>query len=380
MSSLRRVRWQWITLLLMFLAMPGIQHPASTGAQPQSDCRAFPETGMSVCGLFLTYWNEHGALAQQGLPLTVEFAEVSDTNGKTYTVQYFERAVFEKHPENKPPYDVLLSLLGNSFYRQKYPGGAPAQEPNTSQGSILFEETGKRLGGKFLDYWRAHGGLMQQGFPISNEFIERSELNNQSYRVQYFERAVFELHVENKPPFDVLLSQLGTYQVKRKYPDGEPDPWSALHQRTLKLPMIAPGSACPTSKGTNVAPEFGLAFGSGLIYAVLGAESDGIISYDTSRQEGGWFYHKVLWLGSPDFEGPMLVRGGQIDGPNELRFGDGANPSNELKLTTADKHVPGLGWTDWPTQTRIRSEGRYAFQVDATGFTEIIIFKAVENR
>jgi len=36
--------------------------------------------------------------------------------------------------------------------------------------------------------------------------------------VQYFERAVFELHPENAgTPFEVLLSQLGTFQAKNKY-------------------------------------------------------------------------------------------------------------------------------------------------------------------
>jgi hypothetical protein len=34
------------------------------------------------------------------------------SDGQEYTVQWFERARFEHHPENDPPYDVLLGLLG----------------------------------------------------------------------------------------------------------------------------------------------------------------------------------------------------------------------------------------------------------------------------
>jgi len=49
---------------------------------------------------------------------------VSVVDGKPYTVQYFERAVFELHPENQPPYDVLLSLLGALRYGEKYGGGS----------------------------------------------------------------------------------------------------------------------------------------------------------------------------------------------------------------------------------------------------------------
>src|SRR5205823_3826101 len=107
--------------------------------------------------------------------------------GKVYKVQYFERAVLEYHPEKQPPSDVLLSLLGVFRYKEKYPNGAPGQQPDITPGSVVFSETGKRLGGRFLQYWQEHGGLAQQGFPISDEFIEVSDLNGKSYLVQYFE-------------------------------------------------------------------------------------------------------------------------------------------------------------------------------------------------
>src|SRR5437016_5202949 len=103
--------------------------PTSVIAQ-QANCHTFPETRMTVCGRFLQYWTEHGGLAQQGYPISPEFTEVSDVNGRSYTVQYFERSVFEWHPENPAPNNVLLSLLGVSRYRQTYPaGGGAARMP-----------------------------------------------------------------------------------------------------------------------------------------------------------------------------------------------------------------------------------------------------------
>jgi hypothetical protein len=96
-------------------------------AQGQTGCRTFQETGKTVCGRFLQYWQENGGLPQQGYPISNEFSEKSDLDGKTYTVQYFERAVFELHPENKPPYDVLLSHLGLFQFQRKYPNGEPGQ-------------------------------------------------------------------------------------------------------------------------------------------------------------------------------------------------------------------------------------------------------------
>ncbi len=113
-------------LLGMFVANPGGWPLAA-----QADVRYFPETQHTVRGLFLKYWNEHGALAQQGYPLTEEFQEKSTLDGKTYTVQYFERAIFENHPENKgTPYEVLLAQLGKYQIDSRYPNASnPAAAP-----------------------------------------------------------------------------------------------------------------------------------------------------------------------------------------------------------------------------------------------------------
>ena len=107
---------------------------------------------------------------------------------------------------------MLLSQLGTFQYRKKYPSGAPDQQPNTAAGSMLFPETGKRVGGKFLNTGRSTAGWRSRAIPISDEFTEVSDLDGKPYTVQYFERAVFEHHPENRAPFDVLLSQLGTFQ------------------------------------------------------------------------------------------------------------------------------------------------------------------------
>ena len=190
--------------------------PTGSASVPGTGSRSFRETGKVVSGLFLQYWDKNGGLMQQGFPLSGAVQEVSDLNGRTYATQYFERAVFEYHPENKAPFDVLLSQLGTLRYKQKYPGGAPDQIADKTNGQY-FAETGHWVGGDFLAYWKAHGGLAQQGYPISDEFQEKSDLNGQTYTVQYFERAVFERHPENKPPFSVLLSQLGKFQYENKH-------------------------------------------------------------------------------------------------------------------------------------------------------------------
>src|SRR4051812_48334301 len=84
-------------------ASRGVLAPATSGPIPGSGSRTFPETGQTVSGLFLDYWDAHGGLAQQGFPISPVSTEVSALDGKAYTVQYFERAVFEYHLENATP-------------------------------------------------------------------------------------------------------------------------------------------------------------------------------------------------------------------------------------------------------------------------------------
>ncbi|HKP51248.1 MAG TPA: hypothetical protein VJ183_01205 [Chloroflexia bacterium] len=206
-------------------------------AQEQATARFFFETGHSLRGRFLQYWQQNGNLTQQGYPLTEAAQEVSAINGKTYLTQYFERAVFELHPENKPPYDVLLSHLGTILYREKYPNGTPVQWANDAPGSILLPETGKRLGSSFLKYWREWGGLPQFGYPISNEFQEKSALDGKTYQVQYFERAVFEYHPEyNGGAYEVLLSQLGRFRQEATH---------SLEPPNLPGPAFGDAQCCP---------------------------------------------------------------------------------------------------------------------------------------
>lgn len=119
--------------------------------------------------------------------------------------------------------------------------------PASAQGGCqTFPETGKTVCGRFLAYWQTHGGLAQQGYPISNEFVEVSDLNGLQYQVQYFERAVFELHTENQPPNDVLLSQLGTFQFKRKYPNGDTSTGGVVPSPTATKPPAATNTPLPT--------------------------------------------------------------------------------------------------------------------------------------
>jgi hypothetical protein len=176
--------------------------------QSTADKLYFPETGHTLSGAFLKYWKANGGLPVFGFPLTEEHKEVSPTDGKTYTVQYFERNRFEYHPENQPPNDVLLGLLGvQSVADRIFP---PAAEPAIGPDTLYFPQVQHTVSGAFLTYWQRFGGLRQFGYPITEPLLELSDIDGKTYSVQYFERARFELHPEYAgSEAEVLLGLLG---------------------------------------------------------------------------------------------------------------------------------------------------------------------------
>ncbi len=92
---------------------------------------------------------------------------------------------------------LVLSVMF-SLFQSPEPGlAAPS--------SVFFSQTGHTLSDQFLTYWRENGGLSIYGFPISEPFDQGG------FKVQYFERARFELHPEFAgTPFEVELGLLGT--------------------------------------------------------------------------------------------------------------------------------------------------------------------------
>jgi hypothetical protein len=87
-----------------------------------------------------------------------------------------------------------------------------------------------------------------------------------------------------------------------------------------------------------------------------------------------------VWLVSPEYRGPVLIRGRQLDGSHELRFGSSGTPTLPAELRIGSEaglrpDGPAAGWRDWPDYTIVPAPGCYAYQVDGLGFTQIIAFE-----
>ncbi len=177
--------------------------------------RFFPETGHTVQGPFLRFWNANGGLAVVGLPISAERNEAGE-DGRQYLVQYFERARFEYHPENAPPNDVLLGRLGVKLLEQRgIDWRALPTVDSAKAGCRYFSEARHSLCPPFRAYWERMGGLAVFGIPISEPFEEVSADDGKTYLVQYFERNRFEYHPENAAAYTVLLGRLGAELMPR---------------------------------------------------------------------------------------------------------------------------------------------------------------------
>lgn len=76
----------------------------------------FEQTGHTLAYGFKNYWEQNGGLYVFGYPISGEFSEFNRDTEREHTVQYFERARFEWHPEHQgTPYEVLLGRMGAEY-------------------------------------------------------------------------------------------------------------------------------------------------------------------------------------------------------------------------------------------------------------------------
>jgi hypothetical protein len=189
-------------------------------AQTQSDSLCFAETGFCTRARIKRFWQAHGGVRTFGLPISEQRKEIVE--GTALQTQWFERARLEIHPENPPPYDVLIGRLAPVRFAQQ--GRSWEQLPHASPQSQCryFAETQQNICGEVLAFWRANGlefdgaagtsdveSLALLGFPLSGPMQETLS-DGRTYTVQWFERSRVEIHPENPLPYRIQLGLLGS--------------------------------------------------------------------------------------------------------------------------------------------------------------------------
>lgn len=169
-------------------------------------------------------------------------------------------------------------------------------------------------------------------------------------------------------------------------PASAANPWGALF-RPLHLPRLGAGASCPVSPVDTRIPfasryGVGQGLGAGPVYPI----GTGVLQFAPPANFGSqsWGGQKVLWFVLPSYGGPVLIRGGRLDGIGLVRFENGDIPSAQLRITYSTAVpagiTPPVGTRYVPSYTRLSAPGCYAYQIDGTRFSHIVVFRAVPEQ
>lgn len=251
------MRWNRVMVLGVFgLLLSFSLHPSAT-VEAQTGQRCFAETGHCIAGRIREFWEQNGGLAVFGLPITLQHEE--QIEGKPFQIQWFERNRLEIHPENARPYDVLLGRLGGDRLQQQGRDWFTFPKSEAQADCRFFPDTGHNVCGDILKAWRSNGlefdgrrgkseaeNLALFGLPLSDAQTETIE--GREYTVQWFERARFEQHTENAPPFNVLLGLLGN----EVHGPADPAPPQAVPPPPAGKPGLNGSWSGTTSQGKKI--------------------------------------------------------------------------------------------------------------------------------
>ena len=163
-----------------------------------ADFEYFASTQHSVQGDFLSFFREHGGLEVFGYPITEQFSQ----DGRT--IQYFQKARMELHPENAPENRIQLADIASQmgFVTPRIPqSDIPQGDPTR----VYFPGTGHTVGLPFLRFFNEHGGQAVLGQPIT----EAEPVGTRGEQKQYFERARMDFNPDLSPGQQMELADLG---------------------------------------------------------------------------------------------------------------------------------------------------------------------------
>ncbi|MBK9711910.1 MAG: sortase [Kouleothrix sp.] len=280
-------KWQALLFLLLLLAPWAQAAPAHADAGPGAPI-LFSETGHTLAYTFRTFYETLNGALVFGLPLTEVFIEDGQPT------QYFERARLVLRADLG---QVEVADLGRwaSAGREGEPAFQPAGA--AAEGAIAFETTGHTLDGSFREFFTQYGGRAIFGLPISEAFTETSQQDGQTYLVQYFERARFELHPELQWPATVALAPLG-----RSYLAAHPAP------ETASQPVDDAGQAWQSVRPTHVSvPRIGVDVAVEERGSTMGA-------WDVPATDVGHFWP----IGALPGTAGNIIMGGHSDFPDKI--------------------------------------------------------------
>ena len=162
---------------------------------------------------------------------------------------------------------------------------------------------------------------------------------------------------------------------------GGNDHWASL-RRPLHLPKLAGGARCPIShvdrrvQWSRINIFGGSGIGRGPVYP--GLPSAFLLALRDQQYGGPWFGGKVFWYVAPVYQGPVLIRGRRLDGPQRMGFNGGRRAGTELRIPPQQSvswDGQPRGSRGVPSDVRVLKRGCYGVQIDGSTFSRIVVFR-----
>lgn len=178
----------------------------------------------------------------------------------------------------------------------------------------------------------------------------------------------------------VVLASLASFAAVARGADD----WKQLH-RPLHPPQA--NGACPTTPTKQLGQGTYSYAAPVYLQNVGSAPVPGTIDISLSQvDDKGWRGQKTPWLVPATYRGPVLIRGTRIDRSGELRFAKGyGDHLGELRFRTGESNGARGRIQGLPGRYRLlasaalfRTAGCYAFQIDGTSFSSVIVMR-VQN-
>jgi hypothetical protein len=144
----------------------------------------------------------------------------------------------------------------------------------------------------------------------------------------------------------------------------------SLLSRPVKLPTVPAGSACPLTAVANVAVGIANPRGHGPFYLGGGLPA------------GGYPFNKMGYVTIGGVSGPVLLRGGRIDGAGRLKFsGNPADPAEQVETLSSSSgswafYQAVIGGIQDALYVYPSTKGCYALQVDGPNFQDVVTITA----
>jgi hypothetical protein len=173
--------------------------------------------------------------------------------------------------------------------------------------------------------------------------------------------------------------------------------WARLAARPVHLPHVAAGATCPVTRRWSSRRTADLRagvldqplLGGGPVYQGVATNlarwhRDVVMQMAHPKHPAfflppGWLTNKVLWGVSRGYRGPVLIRGGQVDGPHRMLFYGNGGPEEWYTHGAPELRFPGRYRSPRASEFLVPTTGCYGWQIDGTGFSRVLVFTVVRQ-